>query len=562
MRCGVAAIGTLLLGCNALLGIHDLSPDASSDDASTTCSGGCACAIDTDCAAHMYCDVEATSSACLCVAGYTETSGACTWTGVVTNPGFTMTTGWMLGSDTTIDPTYTATGLLDPGIASTLLPQMQGLPGFAITTGEVSQTFVMPRLSRAEPLVIEIRDAIVNSSPFTFTTSASGLDVGAGWDENAVGLPTSFATSRVCLGASQYAPETSSGSGMPSGLDLITAVTTQSMNGPPMPGSAAFDDDHVEIVEAGSDECPAPGTVINGDASGSDGWTFHTYPNAANDGASAGFTPTGGANGSPGVELSLVQSCDEVTASVPASVALPGASGAALSLYHHKTGGTLTISFGNQTLALGGETTGTIDRYCVPAPMQGVVTSLFADFYTDGTCGSAAADKADLDSVEVAPAPECALGSGVVDGGFEAEASAGYQLTNISKTASGDSVGTVDDGSAPEGMRYLKLSTAETCDDVEWLAFVVTPPAQAGAAPALTFSYKSSAAGLTVGGKALAKSGWAQATICLDATVKPGRGQLVTFDLYDDSSNTCGAASTLVAGIDALAVTTDPSCAP
>ncbi len=420
----------------------------------------------------------------------------------------------------------------------------------------------MPRLSRAEPLVIELRDAIVNPAPFELTTTASGLDVGAGWDENAVGLTTSFATSRVCLGAGQYAPETSSGSGTLSGLDLITTVMVQSMPGPPMTGSSAFDDDHVEIVEAGSDECPAPGAVINGDGSGSDGWTFHAYPYATNDGASGGFTPTGGADGSPGVELSLVQSCDEVTASVAASVALLGASGTALSLYHHKTGGTLSISFGNQTLVLGGETTGTIDHYCVPAPMQGVVTSLFADFYTDGTCGSAAADKTYLDSVEVAAAPECALGSGIVDPGFEAEAAAGYQLTNIYRTASGDSVATVDDGSAPEGMRYLKLSTAETCDDVGWSAFVVTPPAQAGAGPALTFSYKASAAGFTAGSKALAKTGWTSAMICLDATVKPGRGQLVTFDLYDNSSETCSGASTLVAGIDALAVTTDPSCAP
>ncbi|HEY1552132.1 MAG TPA: hypothetical protein VGG28_30105, partial [Kofleriaceae bacterium] len=108
----------------------------------------------------------------------------------------------------------------------------------------------------------------------------------------------------------------------------------------------------------------------------------------------------------------------------------------------------------------------------------------------------------------------------------------------------------------------LKLATAEICDDIEWTAFVVTPPVQAGTGPALTFSYKSTAAGLSAGSKTLAKSGWTTGLVCLDATIKPGRGQSVTFELYDASSSTCGGASTLVAGIDNLAVTTDPSCAP
>ena len=545
----------MLLGCNALLGIHDLSPDAASTDASSSCSDGCACAIDTDCAAHMYCDVEATSSACLCVAGYSETSGACTWTGVVTDPGFMTATTWMVGSATTIDATYSATGLIDPGVASTPVPAATRIDPIIVipasATGEVSETFVMPRLSRAEPLVAAVHEAIVGDPAATNT----GVDVGVGWAEETPALSSTWSTMRVCLGAAQYAPESSSGSGAASGLDLITTVTTESLD------PSTLDYDHVEIVQAGSDECPAPGTVINGDASGSDGWAFHVSAATANDGASAGYTPTGGANGSPGVELSLVQICDDVTASVPVSVALPTGSGTALSLYHHKTGGTLTINFGNEPLTLGGETTGTIDHYCVPAPMQGVVTSLSADFEVDsGTCGSAGSEKAYLDSVDVDAASECALGSGVVDGGFEAEGTSGYQLMNVYRSASGDSAGTVDDGSAPEGVRYLKLAIVNTCDTAEWSAFVVTPPGQAGVGPALTFAYKSSGTGLTVNNTSLAASAWTTASICLDATVKPGRGQTVTFNLYDGTES-CDA-TTLNAGIDALAVTTDPSCAP
>ena len=82
--------------------------------------------------------------------------------------------------------------------------------------------------------------------------------------------------------------------------------------------------------------------------------------------------------------------CDELQASVPVSVGLPGASGQALSLYHRTTAGTLRVSFAGELLPLGGDSVGVTDRYCVPAPIQGIVTTLAAHFEEAGnTCGSA-----------------------------------------------------------------------------------------------------------------------------------------------------------------------------
>ena len=114
---------TLLLGCNQILGNHDLPSPAATPDAPAGC-GDCTCVVDTDCGAHMYCDVEPTSSVCSCVAGYGQGADGCAWTGVTVNPGFEATTGWTLGSDTTIDPAYAVTGMFDPGVRINITRQL------------------------------------------------------------------------------------------------------------------------------------------------------------------------------------------------------------------------------------------------------------------------------------------------------------------------------------------------------------------------------------------------------------------------------------------------------
>src|SRR5580692_5797212 len=116
----ICAVAMLLVGCDALFGIHELPTDASRDtylgDADL-CVAPCECVVDSDCAgsgAHYVCVNDITSRTCDCAAGYTAGSdGTCAWTGVVGNPGFTTATAWTLVGSATFDPT--GMGSVDPG---------------------------------------------------------------------------------------------------------------------------------------------------------------------------------------------------------------------------------------------------------------------------------------------------------------------------------------------------------------------------------------------------------------------------------------------------------------
>src|ERR1043166_3152327 len=110
-------LATLLLsaGCNTLFGIHELVPDTSTDP----CTGPCECKADEDCAgSHTACLDQGTSRTCVCAAGYTNSAGACAWSGVVDDPGFNQPSDmWTLAGMTSWQPTAAqGTGMQDPGL--------------------------------------------------------------------------------------------------------------------------------------------------------------------------------------------------------------------------------------------------------------------------------------------------------------------------------------------------------------------------------------------------------------------------------------------------------------
>jgi hypothetical protein len=556
MRGAFGAI--LLVGCNSILGIHDLPPDQTSPDGPpAACSEGCACGSDADCGSHMYCDTsEVVSTTCSCVAGYTD-QGGCMWTGVVTDPGFMTTTAWTLGSGMSISPDYyDGSDMVDPGMALAQTSGQMGMPGTQTLSAEVSQSFVMPRLSRAEALAIEL-SARVTLNPIGVQASTE-LDVGARWSSNAFEMlganpieQSTFVRSQACLGEAQYAPETSSGSGEPQSLDLSALVT-----GNLPPTGFEIDFDHLEIVEPGANACPVPGTVTNGSAEGSDGWTFGAYGYDGADGVSAGYAAGVGVQGSRGVQLRLAERCDEAVATVPMSIAMPSGSAAvALSVYHKHSGATETLALSGESLVLSSDSGGVLDTYCVPAALQGSIAQLTAELVDASECGSALVETADLDDVVLATDPGCMIVDGVVDPSFES----GYLLMNVSRDA-GDTVAAIDDGSAPDGTHYLRLAIAATCDTAEWDAQVVTPAQAPGVGTALTFQYNAPSGKLYAKGSLVPTqgSGWQPSKVCLDA-IAPGQTQSISF-YVTDSPTLCGAAEAVSAGIDTLALVADPTC--
>src|SRR5882672_6716484 len=160
----------LLAGCNAVFGIHELEPG-------DPCTGVCECKVDADCGApHTACIDQVTSRTCGCLAGYAMGPSGCTWIGVVNDPNFDQISDkWSLSGMAMRDATTTeGSGRQDPGQIVLLADDT------CANVGQVSQTIRMPRLSRAEPLVVRATYAAgIGSSGFRPL-----IGIGSGWEDS------------------------------------------------------------------------------------------------------------------------------------------------------------------------------------------------------------------------------------------------------------------------------------------------------------------------------------------------------------------------------------------
>lgn len=210
-----------------------------------------ACTQDIDCAAHEVC---LPSAQCGCAAGYSaDASGACAWRGVVVDPAFSRDCGWLVSgmtddnvSDVNIVPS--APGLVDPGEALFAAGNPDDPNNCPTAPLGLSQTVMMPRRSRAEPLVIEMT---YRRDPISNLYLEPTIQIGASKHETPVSSNDAMWTqTRLCLGAGDYAPETSTGRG----VDVTFTVSLTN------PNVCLFDSaifiDSVAIVPAHAGECP------------------------------------------------------------------------------------------------------------------------------------------------------------------------------------------------------------------------------------------------------------------------------------------------------------------
>lgn len=444
------------------------APDAGGRDAAAV-DAASGCHVDPDCGAHQYCDTPATT--CRCVAGYTAGgAGACAWTGVVVNPGFDATGGWTPTGATTIDPS--ATGSIEPGTAR--------------VAPIVTQTITMPRRSRAEPLVVVMAYAKPSGMPNV------ALRLGTVWRDFET-RTAGFVTERRCLGAAEYAPETTTGAGAPLEL-LADYAPPEGVDGDP--GDPRYLLDHLDIVPANPGECPDVGVIANGDAEGTGGWTTTTdYAT----GVTAAFEAGVGEAGTRGYHIHLDftpasgQYCQAATVSIPVSI--PATGSPAISLHHALTAGTsLALTFASDPVLAGGAhvelgTTGTTVA-CVPASQRGWSTTLQLRVQATGvTCASAhqVAD-AILDNLAIVDAPACGNGA-LANAGFEAAAMFGTDGSIVQDAALAHT-GT--------GVLALPLSTTSPYVDEVTYALEMQPydPA-ATAGPAVVFYYRTVSAAAT-----------------------------------------------------------------
>lgn len=524
------------------------APDAADP---CTATGICECKVDSDCTtAHTACDDQGTSRACSCVSGFVKNAGgACEWSGVVKDPGFASTTTWMIDGAATIDNALSQAGMVDPGAA-------RWMPGDALCKlSRVTQQVTMPRYSRAGSLVVQITYA--SSGRFSFVAPSTGL--GTAFSEVAQTTGSPWRTARICVGGGQYAPETTSGLGAPVTISLLPAQITSECA-----TISSLSVDHVEIVPANPDECPAPGTAANGDAEGTGGWIFNV---ATQSGMSTGtFAAGAGEGGTKGVRLFAAQTCDFPSMSDP--VAMPVASAIpspALSYYHRATNlSTTSVSLGTTALpSLSGNGAGVTHKLCLPAFLRGAVANLNASIGVGGTCGQPANIESVFDNVKIVNEPSCGTDPAITDPGFESP----LELIGASSLP-GSSLARVlsDPAQAHSGNGVLQLTESSTCNDPSWVANVITPPPVGAAGPALSFFYRAPAGAMThftvsSFGPAFTPTQdntWRQGLICLNPALH-GRNQGVFFSVRFNGGN-CSVAISDTAFVDDLQLTTDPSC--
>ncbi|MCE9572990.1 MAG: hypothetical protein K8W52_07525 [Deltaproteobacteria bacterium] len=522
----------------------DAAPDASLDATGS-------CGQDSDCAdPHAVCDLTPSPHACVCAAGYApDLTGACTWSGIIANPGFTSTASWTTAGGTVVDPALDQLGMSDLGAGMFDGDIKAPCPTDIM---RIAQTIEMPRRSRAEPLVIEASYRIITEIP----DRTMQLGIGTSWhDATASGLyDYTWHTTRACLGAGEYAPETTTGRGGARQFSMVLAPPTLCLI------TSHFAIDHVQIVPASPGECLTPGVVPNGDAEGSGGWSFDAAAPA-----SAAIVDGVGVGGSRGVQLHLDSRCGYTAAMVPLSIPADLASPAIALSATVATGAALELQIGQAYAQVDGDGQRATVHLCIPSYQRGTLSALRTRVRAAaGTCSDVVNLDAVLDDVAIVDDPACGSDPQLADGGFESMT----PLVGTAGVIPDSPLVKVHDASlAHTGSGVLRYTLNTTCGGPRWGLGVIAPAPTGTEGPALAFYYKAEpGSGLSILGFSLSPAyisdgQWHRGISCLDPRL-PDIPQWADFRMSDPASApNCGlpVAETHLY-LDDVTLTTDPSC--
>jgi hypothetical protein len=533
---GLVAIVVVVVACGRL----DFDPqratgDGGADSGLPPCTTNvCECSADADCsAAHTFCAAHSGSHTCDCAAGY---SGApCLWTGVVADPGFQSTSMWT--TTATIDNAIMQSGMLDPGEVK--------LTGLVRAT----QTVTMPRRTLAEPLVLAV------SSLRHGMQDKPSVGVGKYWIDTTSGAI--WVNTRSCLGAAMYAPESTSGFGVPVTLQVMPTVS-----------ATELDVDHVDIVPAMPGECAPIGPIVNGDSETSGNWTFVATPANGPDGTFAGFAAGRGAGGSRGARLFTTHVCDQTKLTLQISpLPFEELPSAALSYWVDSSAGAQTTFSGALAPAnLIGTGAATTLTSCIPAPMRGMPNAIGASENDSGTCANVLNWDTVFDDVAIVGDAACGSNPDIADPGFES-ASLPFGL----RTSPPTGTARIDTSVVHGGAASLRFGATFTCNStVSWSALVFPSASAPNAGPALEYYYRATpinrfqvvvqatAAQATL----IQDNTWRRGVVCFNAQLA-GRPQVASFTLTDVATSMCAqTVAEEAVNFDDLAVVTDPACQP
>lgn len=338
--------------------------------------------------AHVVC--EGDPPECQCAPGYERTGTNCTWSGVVADPDFldeSSVSPWTATEDgVRLDPQASGSeGLFGEGVAA--LPR-----GFACNGDTLEQKLMMPDYEHAEPLVATI----------TYRAE-TGQGVAVGFGDSWRYLPRTvggeWRNERICLGEAAFGGEVSLRVGLG---DLDNLCYPERLSG------EDIELDVLDIRPATLDECPEPGSALNGALDpGLRGWLFSPEDEDAN----ASFLADG-----YGVELQRSETgTTRVWAATKLSVPLVKAGQGAPALVLRWEGTLRHLLHAEIGTFVPGRSDGTLEdliglgadqvtRYCLPPHTYGSVVDLGFELLTAGPPGR---QRFLIDEVSLVADPDC-----------------------------------------------------------------------------------------------------------------------------------------------------------
>ncbi len=412
------------------------------------------------CGAHETCDGSVSPAACECVTGYV--GEPCTWGGAPRDPDFTDQTAWP-------DKTNGAT------VIPLTLGTRTGIASFersvVCNAGAVSQVIDMPPYGLAEPFVVEITYRAEN---------VEGVDVG--FDRAFKTLPGTngeWETHRFCLGDAAYGGSVK--------LQVASSERLADCFAAPI---GTIEVDRLEILVAEPEECPEPGSVLNGEANvGKGGWEFITL------GSATGSIDAGvGRGGSDGARIyrkanTRDQAAMTTLVSVPLQSSKPSPAlrfwwkATNAWLYHIEIGTARGIGTRVRSLdTLVADDAAHIYTYCLPPWTHGNVVDL--SFVAAGGEISKESELV-VDDVEIISSQSCGDSADLLDPSFASSPNRWPGVTELG--TSGRSVQIVDDEelSRAAGSGALEISYATNDVFVEMETWVWVPESDENGGPQL-----------------------------------------------------------------------------
>ncbi|WP_438015198.1 hypothetical protein WMF18_30530 [Sorangium sp. So ce315] len=513
---------------------------------------GCPCGAEGQCDGELRCVDGACLPGCACTGGYAMAGGECVWQGGPADPSFRSADAWSTTGAAVVSPEAEGNG--NPGAGVIGRGALCEMAGF-------SQQLTMPDLACAAPLVLTFAARVgCDAMMDCLGPPGVGVRINGGFSQLDLMPSSSFAPQRVCLGARAY--------GGP--IELLLGPSRRSPHCDEATGQGytlAFDD--VAIQRDATNECPAPGQVMNGDfEGGAAGWKA-TPENGVSE-VKRGLGQRGGRGG----HIATTSFCQYPTLEGTVSAPLPSAAlpNPALRIWSQGSPGAVVnvLLSTHQLTALSGKGEGQVSHLCLPRWAHGMAHRLAFAYRNRGSQPCTDENKRDfaVDDIAFVSEERCPEGASIFDPGFE-NASVGEGLAPTWILDGDDAAGrsaarlVEDPAVARSGQVSLALSVRNPCREPSAATVFTVPGPEGAAGPALKFWYRTShlraaTASSSPGAALPASEGWTQQTICLDPRTA-GRPQHLSFKI--GASGVCDEPldhETL--HVDDVEATTDPSC--